>query len=756
MTQDLKDERARKQALTTRYLNMVNRNLADHDRDEITENLKKVKDYFKHSEIAHYNYFDLLEDDELKAVEEEWFLEKQNSYLSIVRKARTWLNDSNINLGSEPADLVSILSAPNVKLDPFKGDPLEFQSFMAIFDELVGDSTLLYQGKLTRLIQATKGDAKSAIKSCSLIGCKSGYETARSILNTRSGNSHVIARHIINDLTVGKNFNAKEISQFSDHISAAKSTLEKIDMLSEIDTQQSIVNMIQRCPHFVKIEWRKKALACKEKSGAYPDFATFSKFMSGIAANINDPLYGNSSYFPKSDKKGSGSALQTHVSPRPEPRPQLPCPLCNVAVHNLFKCDKFIKMKQPERFKFVKDKNLCFNCFYSNHKTDKCRLKSMCNAEGCKYKHSYLLHFTDETSVKSIDAAQADVSVNSTCNNHSYVYIPIVKVLINQKVEAWALLDSGSTNSFITKKLGSQLNLNGKKVTYTISTVNDCQEVESKLFTFNASAAKDKTKFVTMSNVLQIDNIPANFPTVKLDLNKYPEFSDLNIEQPEPGTTADILIGMDNANLLMPLHVRSCEAQGEPYLIQTELGWAICGTKLGKYANTVMSNCVGVDRNVNEFWDLEDCNENSNVSSFEDRKVLKLWDENVKFEDGKYELPIPWKDGSPALPNNRFVAEKRLNLLRKRLDRENLVSKYSENIYKMFTSGYAEIVPEDEITLSDGSAWFLPHHPVISAAKPDKVRPVFDCAAKYNKVSLNNQCFQGPDLVNKLHVLLKF
>ena len=76
---------------------------------------------------------------------------------------------------------------------------------------------------------------------------------------------------------------------------------------------------------------------------------------------------------------------------------------------------------------------------------------------------------------------------------------------------------------------------------------------------------------------------------------------------------------------------------------------------------------------------------------------------------------------------------------------------------KMFTSEYAEVVPEDEITLSDGSVWFLPHHPVLSAAKPDKVRPVYDCAAKKNKVSLNNQCFQGPDLVNKLHdVLLKF
>ena len=76
-------------------------------------------------------------------------------------------------------------------------------------------------------------------------------------------------------------------------------------------------------------------------------------------------------------------------------------------------------MKQPERFKFVKNNFFCINCFYSNHKTDKCRLKSMCNAEG------YLLHFTDETSVKSIDAAQlADVSVNITCNNHSYGQSP--------------------------------------------------------------------------------------------------------------------------------------------------------------------------------------------------------------------------------------------------------------------------------------------------------------------------------------------
>ena len=41
--------------------------------------------------------------------------------------------------------------------------------------------------------------------------------------------------------------------------------------------------------------------------------------------------------------------------------------------------------------------------------------------------------------------------------------------------------------------------------------------------------------------------------------------------------------------------------------------------------------------------------------------------------------------------------------------------------------------------------------------KPDKVRVVFDCAARYNGVSLNSKLLQGPDLANNLvGVLIRF
>lgn len=53
--------------------------------------------------------------------------------------------------------------------------------------------------------------------------------------------------------------------------------------------------------------------------------------------------------------------------------------------------------------------------------------------------------------------------------------------------------------------------------------------------------------------------------------------------------------------------------------------------------------------------------------------------------------------------------------------------------------------------------WYLPHHSVQNVNKPDKVRIVFDCSAKFNGTSLNENVFQGPDLMNKLvGVLLRF
>ncbi|XP_057197195.1 uncharacterized protein LOC130558657 [Triplophysa rosa] len=53
--------------------------------------------------------------------------------------------------------------------------------------------------------------------------------------------------------------------------------------------------------------------------------------------------------------------------------------------------------------------------------------------------------------------------------------------------------------------------------------------------------------------------------------------------------------------------------------------------------------------------------------------------------------------------------------------------------------------------------WYTPHHGVYHPRKPEKIRVVFDCSAKFEGTSLNDHLLTGPDLTNALiGVLCRF
>ncbi|XP_073230045.1 uncharacterized protein [Porites lutea] len=142
--------------------------------------------------------------------------------------------------------------------------------------------------------------------------------------------------------------------------------------------------------------------------------------------------------------------------------------------------------------------------------------------------------------------------------------------------------------------------------------------------------------------------------------------------------------------------------------------------------------------------------------SQDDNRALAIMEDSAELRGGHYEVALPWKVFPPDLPNNKIVAEHRLGLLKKRLLKDpQLHRKYSLFMDDLFDKGHAQKVPEGQ--REDSPSWYLPHHPVIHPQKPDKVRVVFDCAAKFQNVSLNQQILQGPDLTNSLiGVLTRF
>lgn len=138
-------------------------------------------------------------------------------------------------------------------------------------------------------------------------------------------------------------------------------------------------------------------------------------------------------------------------------------------------------------------------------------------------------------------------------------------------------------------------------------------------------------------------------------------------------------------------------------------------------------------------------------ASVEDQRALEIMEGSLQEVNGHFQVALPWRHDPPYLPNNKVMAERRALLLKRRLMKdEDLLEKYRTTMNDYIEKGHAEMVPEEELNLRNRPVWFLPHHPVTHPLKPDKVRVVYDCVAKFGHTSLNQQLLQGPDQTNQL------
>ena len=223
-----------------------------------------------------------------------------------------------------------------------------------------------------------------------------------------------------------------------------------------------------------------------------------------------------------------------------------------------------------------------------------------------------------------------------------------------------------------------------------------------------------------------------------------------------------LLIGSDVPRALEPREIKSGN-YGEPYATRTDLGWVVNGPlrKCGNSRRTanLISTDVKLSKQFEKYCNMEfnDSYYDTKVTmSQEDKKALQKMKSSIQLKGGHYEIALPWREGCPALPDNRSMVENRLQHLKKRLAKEPiLLEKYTAFVEDVLQKGFARRVPQhmNDVAIT----WLLPHHPVFHPKKPEKTRVVFDCSAKYRDTSLNGQLSQGPDLTNSLvGVLTRF
>ena len=68
---------------------------------------------------------------------------------------------------------------------------------------------------------------------------------------------------------------------------------------------------------------------------------------------------------------------------------------------------------------------------------------------------------------------------------------------------------------------------------------------------------------------------------------------------------------------------------------------------------------------------------------------------------------------------------------------------YANFMNDIISKGFARKVPEDRVAAKSGQLWYIPHHGVYHSKKPNNIRVVFDCSARFGGSSLNDQLLLG-------------
>ena len=362
---------------------------------------------------------------------------------------------------------------------------------------------------------------------------------------------------------------------------------------------------------------------------------------------------------------------------------------------------------------------LCCMCFNKEHAAVNCSADIVCKK--CHLNHSTYTHVDDVIVNKDVDVdvntvmlslMQTTNSAGTAVTNNSaddtpssdYTFMPTVSVVVNKSYNTHALLDSGSPNSFITSDAVKCLGLSGKTVNYRHSTVDTvCMTTSTKVVNYILYSLHG-SKSLTMSNVFVVEEVPYTYSHCR-DLSIYPHLSDILISPVHPPAKVDILIGQDNSEALVPLHVLKGNP-GDPFSVLTKFGWTLNSVVRSSSPDcvslAVVSNFVhtSINAKVEVLSDIADDHVDSTLKSLSastDREVLDI----CHGESVIVDVPIP-----------REVSHVDNSLLTPAGKISNL-SDYVDDVKAIICKDLAEDILVDVIQNHDPMICYVPYHPVV-------------------------------------------
>lgn len=637
-----------------------------------------------------------------------------------------------------------------------------------------------------RLQRCLKGSALEAVKSFLLH--PSTLSQVLSTLYTLYGRPELIASTLVNKVKSTPSPRADKLESlvnFGLVVQNLCAHLKAVGMENYLRNPSLMQELVDKLPANVRLDW-----AMYQRQVSTPNLSTFGEFMSSLVvavSNVVTPIgisvpkesyrerskekvYINAHAFgsaePKHNASSSSSIQQLSVVSANTTNQPLPCVVCNRTGHKPKDCFEFHEMDVNGRWKIVQEKHICRRCLIP-HGRRPCK-SIICGIDGCEYRHHRLLHnpkFNVIAEKKPREEISGTVSMHKEGGNSTlFRLIPITIHGERKSIHTFAFLDDGSELTLIDGELACQLGVSGPVAPLCMQWTGDVtrSESNSQLVQLRISG-RGSNKLFPLKDVHTVTdlNLPSQtlcFEEMKknyLHLNGIPVQSYSNAKP-------QLLIGLNNASLNTSLKIREGRVN-EPVAAKTRLGWSVYGNN---NRNSVKTNSQHVHlckqssddslhQLVQNFFCVDGCGTVATkiIESEKDQRARKILEQSTKrTSSGRFETGLLWRYDEIEFPESRAMAERRLYCLERRLAVDvDLYNKVRSQIADYQRKGYAHKLTDDELKRSDPRrTWYLPLGIVVNPKKPNKVRVVWDAAAKVSNISFNSMMLTGPDLLSSL------
>eukprot|EP00795_Rhopilema_esculentum_P006549 gene6549-12041_t len=684
------------------------------------------------------------------------------------------------HINSKAADIGQDLwkQLKRVSIPVFYGDKKTYEMWKAAFTACIDQAPATAEYKLLQLRQYLSGEALSAIDG--LGHSAFAYEAAKERLERKYGGTRRKVMIYLDELDNFKPIredHPRDIERFADLLDVAVTNLREAKRTEELGSGTLYHKLLRKMTEKMLSRFKRWVYEHQKNE----DVETLRQFIieeaefqvaaaetiHGFHKNmVTRPKNSSSSFFGADDRSKKLKFLRK-------------CYVCQND-HMIWDCSAFKSKKVNQRWEIAKKQKLCFKCLRSNHLARACRNSRICGIDGCTDTHNRLLHKNKEDVVDKVktretekghEGESVESSHTSTLSKEkqdevkfvSLRTVPVVLKNGNKKIVVNALLDDGSTKTYLNSDVATELDLKGERQNVTVSMLNGVADsLETMPVEFQLESLDGKLK--TQIQALTVNRVTGNLRAVNWVkmANNWKHLKDIKFPSVGPKPTIDILIGVDHADL----HCAQREVKGkanEPVARLTPLGWTCVGDCNGQVISTnfVMSpkddrELIKINSTIRKLWEIEgdESIKDKTLMCPEDIEALEMVKNSLEYHDGRYEIRIPWKKERKLDDNYEMALNRLANTEKRLLKDKQLGNSYNEIIQQYLRKGYLEKVDKEP----GKDCWYLPHFPVLRPDKATtKVRIVFDGSAKYNGMSVNDVIHQGPKLQQDLvKVLLRF